>query len=77
MKRKWRWVSRDTVINESFYWIWSNIKPPKWNEMFHEFRDEQSDLLCVCASEFTACTGLTIKPGECVKVIFGKARIVK
>lgn len=59
------WVSRDRGSRYVNLW-W---RKPKWNAEFEEFQAvTYSHLLELCVRGFKARTGLTIKPGQCLKI---------
>ena len=71
MKRRWRWVTRDS--GTGFIKVWaSHLKPDK-NDL-GDYRG--GGFVTVCCDEFKLATGIKIKPSECLKVEFS-AKVVE
>lgn len=69
-KRKWRWVSRDDDARMVDIWG-KHMKPKKFGSNYID-----SNFIMVCHKEFERLFGITIKPGEAVKVEF-TAKVVE
>ena len=83
MKRMWRWVSRDQGTD--LIDIWPSADRPvvrRWANGLIYFCSADVDgvdgwsVMC-CAPEFRKLFGVCPKPGECSKVEFSPAKIVK
>lgn len=74
-RRTWRWVSAHepflTGVTNSYIRIWiSKDRPPL------DGKTGQHQRIVVSCKEFKKLFGITIKPGECLKVEFS-ARIIE
>lgn len=75
-KRDWRWISRNSRGYGVVY-VYSSSKKPKACGSYGDIYYMGCDFICVCAKKFERLFGVSIKPGECVKVRFKKAEIIK
>lgn len=69
--RTWRWVTRS--YGSVCVRVWDGRKKPKATDgSFCGYEGHAS----ICASQFKVCTGITVNPGDCLKVEFGKAKVI-
>lgn len=71
-KRRWRWVTRDDDICRSHVVeVKKSAKRPEFNGCYSGVSEADFD-----ADAFAKITGITIKPGNCIKVEFS-AKVVE
>jgi hypothetical protein len=73
-KRKWRWVTKDDAASGTIQ-IWTGIDQPTRRDHYVPWNQIQNDAAHICASEFTALTGITITPNRPHKIEFTARRI--
>ncbi len=73
-RRRWRWVTRDRRGMTVQTWA-SSVRPRLLDEGIWISPDVEFGI--DTPAEFAAKHGLTIRPGSCVRVEFGKAKVVR
>lgn len=77
-KRKWRWVTRNKDGGMVFVWA-SALKPRYRNDQPIESGGWWvGDGLCrgLFLEEFNLLFGITVNPGDCLKVEFSQAKVI-
>lgn len=70
--RTWRWVSR--ITKSSFISVWESIVKP---DMDMEGAWCVTNRTRLCVRGFRKLTGISIKPGTCVKIDFGGIKVIE
>ena len=73
-KRQWAWVSRDVEVESDCVSIWLQTSKPRFDVL--GFYPATGKYTLVCVKVFTAMTGITIKPGQCLKVDFSGCKVI-
>ena len=76
MTRRWRWVSLNPT--DSYVIVWKRATKPQWHHVGERWISTTREGLeiALCRKEFARAIGVTIQPGTCVKVDFGKVRVL-
>ena len=69
--RTWRWVSRESGYFKALVRVWSQLEEPDFPMLNSE------NCVEACAKEFNLLFGVCPAPGECIKVEFQKAKVIR